>query len=91
MKQYESTAQFYKSQDWANCKAQGNAIVFHHKKYLTNQNVNDASISINPNNIMVVHWQCHNEIHNNPYLNIQLMEQKAKDYNINPKKYFKTL
>ena len=22
MKQYESTAQFYKSQDWANCKAQ---------------------------------------------------------------------
>ena len=95
MKQYESTAQFYKSQDWANCKAQvtmerlkdgalycehcggilaksfnpnernnRNAIVFHHKKYLTNQNVNDASISINPNNIMAVHWQCHNEIHN---------------------------
>jgi predicted kinase/DNA-directed RNA polymerase subunit RPC12/RpoP len=40
------------------------AIVFHHIKELNNINVNDASISINPKNIMVVHWQCHNEIHN---------------------------
>lgn len=40
------------------------AIVYHHKKYLDNQNVNDASISINPDNIAVVHWGCHNEIHN---------------------------
>lgn len=40
-----------------------NAVVYHHIKHLTNFNVNDANISINPNNIMVVHWQCHNEIH----------------------------
>ena len=39
------------------------AIVFHHKIYLNNFNVNDASISINPDNIMVLHWSCHNEIH----------------------------
>ncbi len=39
------------------------AIVFHHKIYLNNLNVNDASISINPNNIQIVHWSCHNEIH----------------------------
>lgn len=95
MKHYDNTAQFYKGQDWANCKAQvtaervkadgclycelcgkaivknfnpnernnKGAIVYHHKTYLTNQNVNDATISINPNNIMILHWQCHNEIH----------------------------
>lgn len=39
------------------------AIVFHHKIYLTNYNVNDASISINPDNIAILHWNCHNEIH----------------------------
>ena len=40
------------------------AVVYHHKTYLTTQNVNDASISINPQNIAVLHWQCHNEVHN---------------------------
>lgn len=40
------------------------AIVYHHKTYLTTQNVNDASIAINPANIAVLHWQCHNEVHN---------------------------
>lgn len=39
------------------------AMVFHHKIYLTNENVNDASISINPENIQILHWACHNEIH----------------------------
>lgn len=39
------------------------AIVYHHKKHLNNQNVNDASISINPANIAILHWQCHNEVH----------------------------
>ena len=39
------------------------AIVFHHKIYLTQLNVNDASISINPANIQILHWHCHNEIH----------------------------
>lgn len=39
------------------------AVVFHHKTPLTNQNVNDAYISINPENIAVLHWQCHNEVH----------------------------
>lgn len=95
MKHYNNTVEFYKSQDWANCKAQvtaeriqadgslicelcgkpivknfnpskrnnAGAIVYHHKVYLTNYNVNDASISINPNNIMVLHWNCHNQIH----------------------------
>lgn len=95
MRRYENTAQFYRGEDWAKCKAQviqqrlkdgalicehcgkiilksfnpnernnRNAAVFHHKIYLNNFNVNDASISINPDNIAVLHWQCHNEVHN---------------------------
>lgn len=40
-----------------------NAIVFHHKKALTLANVNDASVSLNPDNIAILHWACHNEVH----------------------------
>lgn len=36
----------------------------HHKIPLTLQNVNDASISLNPNNVQLVHFRCHNDIHN---------------------------
>ena len=35
----------------------------HHKIELTEQNVNDYSISLNPDNIMLVHFRCHNKIH----------------------------
>lgn len=47
-----------------NARNNKGAIVYHHIKYLNNFNVNDASISINPKNIMVLHWACHNQIHN---------------------------
>ena len=36
----------------------------HHKIPLTNANVNDYSISLNPNNIMLIHFKCHNKVHN---------------------------
>ena len=36
----------------------------HHKKELTDENVNDFMISLNPQNIMLVHHRCHNYIHN---------------------------
>ena len=36
----------------------------HHKIELTEQNVNDYSISLNPDNIMLVHFRCHNRMHN---------------------------
>ena len=36
----------------------------HHKEYLTENNVNDVEISLNPDNIMLVHHTCHNKIHN---------------------------
>lgn len=38
-------------------------IVAHHIKPLTMQNVNDYSISLNPDNILLVSQQAHNEIH----------------------------
>ena len=38
--------------------------ICHHKTYLTDSNVNDYSISLNPENIALVHHKCHNEIHN---------------------------
>lgn len=38
-------------------------IVLHHIKPLTLQNVNDFSISLNPENIMIVSQKSHNEIH----------------------------
>ena len=38
-------------------------IVLHHKTPLTMQNVNDFSISLNPDNIMIVSQKSHNEIH----------------------------
>lgn len=38
-------------------------IVAHHKVPLTMQNVNDASIALNPDNIMLVSQKSHNEIH----------------------------
>lgn len=38
-------------------------IVAHHKTPLTLQNVNDYSISLNPENILLVSQQAHNEIH----------------------------
>ena len=36
----------------------------HHKIYLTEENYTDANISLNPDNIELVHHKCHNYIHN---------------------------
>ena len=35
----------------------------HHKIALTEANVNDVSISLNPDNIMLIHFRCHNQLH----------------------------
>ena len=37
--------------------------IAHHKTELTESNYRDASISLNPDNIMLVHHSCHNAIH----------------------------
>jgi len=36
----------------------------HHKTELTEENYTDAAISLNPDNIALVHHRCHNRIHN---------------------------
>lgn len=36
----------------------------HHIIELTDDNVHDANIALNPENIMLVHHRCHNKIHN---------------------------
>lgn len=38
-------------------------IVLHHKTPLTMSNVNDFSVSLNPDNIMIVSHESHNELH----------------------------
>lgn len=38
-------------------------IIGHHKIELTPDNVNDAAVSLNPENIELVHHRCHNYIH----------------------------
>lgn len=35
----------------------------HHKKELTESNVNDYQVSLNADNIMLIHFRCHNQIH----------------------------
>lgn len=43
---------------------QGYNIILHHKIELTPENVNDHTISLNPDNIMIVTHKTHNHIHN---------------------------
>jgi len=38
--------------------------IAHHRQELTEANVNDYDISLNKDNIALVHFKCHNEIHN---------------------------
>lgn len=35
----------------------------HHRIHLTEDNVNDAAISLNPDNVALLHGSCHNRIH----------------------------
>lgn len=45
-------------------KNNSGAMVFHHKRpLLTVADANNAAISINPINIAILHWQCHNVVH----------------------------
>lgn len=37
--------------------------IAHHKIELTEENVNDYSVSLNPENIELIHFRCHNEEH----------------------------
>ncbi|QNO14933.1 AAA family ATPase [Alkalicella caledoniensis] len=43
--------------------ANARQLTLHHIIELTPENVNDAAIALNPNNVLVVHHDCHNKIH----------------------------
>lgn len=46
-------------------KNNAGAMVFHHKRpLLTVADANNAAISINSNMIAILHWKCHNVVHN---------------------------
>lgn len=50
--------------------------ICHHKIALTDENINDVEIALNPNNIILVHHKCHNLIHEKfkrPHENIYLV------------------
>lgn len=38
-------------------------LIVHHKQELNEANVNDAMISLNPDNVECVHFRCHNKLH----------------------------
>ena len=38
-------------------------IIGHHIEELTEDNVNDYNVSLNPDNVMLIHFRCHNAIH----------------------------
>lgn len=38
-------------------------LTLHHKIELTPENVHDAMIALNPDNVLVIHHSCHNQVH----------------------------
>lgn len=51
--------------------------IAHHKRYLSQQNYGDADISLNPNNIMLVHHACHNRIHEKGFKSLRKGERQV--------------
>lgn len=37
--------------------------IAHHRIELTEDNVNDVAVSLNPENVMLIHFRCHNRLH----------------------------
>lgn len=78
MKQYVSEARrrFYKSKLWERCRIAylkkrkyicercgETARIVHHKKYITDENLYDPTISLDENNLECLCYKCHNEEH----------------------------
>lgn len=38
-------------------------LIIHHIKELSDANVNDANISLNPDNVEIICFRCHNKVH----------------------------
>ena len=72
----EYAKEFYKSTKWLRCKnaflASKNyecercgalAVVVHHRKYITPENISDPNITLNWDNLQALCLDCHNEVH----------------------------
>ncbi len=89
----EKIREFYKSADWRRvrqlkllqsrgiCERCGNpGTEIHHKIYLTNENVEDASIALNLDNLECLCKECHNNEHQRfSGQNKALIEQNIKN------------
>lgn len=45
--------------------------VIHHKIPITDENMDDANITLNPDNLMVLDWRCHEHIHERGWTGIK--------------------
>lgn len=50
-------------------------LIIHHKKELSEANVNDAMVALNPDNVECVCFRCHNRIHERFGFNIPVQKQ----------------
>ena len=71
---------FYKGKAWQSCskgymqrrnyvceRCGGVAVICHHKKYLTPENINDPNIALNWSNLEALCQDCHNKEHMQQY------------------------
>ena len=61
-------------------------LIVHHKIELTEVNVKDYKVALNPENMMVVHFRCHNQIHERFGFNKD--KQGRSTYRPKPKKVY---
>jgi len=72
----EYAVAFYKSKAWERCRdgfmkskyyicerCGGIAVIAHHKKHITPENINDPNITLDWNNLKSVCIECHNKEH----------------------------
>lgn len=45
--------------------------VIHHKIPVTDENMNDVNITLNPDNLMVLDWRCHERIHERGWVGLK--------------------
>jgi 5-methylcytosine-specific restriction endonuclease McrA len=71
---------FYKSSAWRKCResyfnlkhglcerCQGPGKIVHHKEYITPENINDPTITLNFSNLELLCQDCHNREHHEKY------------------------
>lgn len=57
-------------------------LIVHHKQELTDENFQDATVALNPENVECVHFKCHNELHD------RFVEGHGRTFSASEKKVF---